>query len=236
VPESPDQSFARLAVELSEATTVDQTAAQIVDFAMRTLGTDHAGITMLRGRDRFETVGPSSAIVVEADRLQYDAGEGPCVDASTRSRSVMSADLSSDPRWPTWGPAAVGLGFRSILSAELHAGGRRIGAINLYGSSIRQFTRQDVDVATLFASHAAAALAAVRLREGLQNALDTRTTIGQAQGILMERFDVDADRAFAILRRHSQDGNLRLTRVASQLIETMQLPGAGTSDPQLPPD
>ena len=236
MPESPDQSFARLAVELSEATTVDQTADQIVAFAMRTLGTDYAGITMLRGRGRFETVGPSSPVIVEADRLQYDLREGPCVVAATTSRSVMSADLARDPRWPTWGPAAVRLGFRSILSAELHAGGRRIGAINLYGASTRQFTQQDVDVATLFASHAAAALAAMRLREGLQNALDTRTTIGQAQGILMERFDVDADRAFAILRRHSQDGNLRLTQVASQLIETMQLPGPGTGDRELPLD
>lgn len=222
--ESPDQAFARLAIELSQITTVDQTAAQIVAFAMKTVGTEYAGITMIRGRGRFETVGPSAPVIVEADHLQYDLREGPCVDASTTSQTVMSADLATDERWPRWGPAAVGLGFHSVLSAELHAGGSRIGAINLYGSAERQFSREDVEVAQLFAAHAAAALAAVKLREGLQNALDSRTIVGQAQGVLMERFGVDADRAFAILRRYSQDGNLKLTDVSRHLVETLQLP------------
>jgi GAF domain-containing protein len=224
VPESPDHAFARLAVELSQVTTVEQTATQIVAFAMTTIDTQYAGITMIRGRGRFESVGTSASSVAEADDLQHELKEGPCVDAATKSQTVMSADLEADDRWPTWGPAAARLGFHSILSAELHAGGRRIGAINLYGSSKRQFSREDVDVAHLFAQHAAAALAAVSLREGLQNALDTRTLVGQAQGVLMERFGVDADRAFAILRRYSQDRNRKLTEISRDLVETMQLP------------
>ena len=230
VPESPDQAFARLALELSQHETVDQTAAQIVAFAMETVGTQYAGVTMIRRRGAFETVGPSDPLIERADRLQYDLGEGPCIDAATTSRMVMSADLATDERWPAWGPEAVALGFRSILSAELHAGGRRIGSINLYGSNIRQFSDQDADNAQLFASHAAAALAAVSLREELQNALDTRTIIGQAQGVLMERFGVDPDRAFSILRRYSQDGNLKLNDVARNLIATSQLPSIGADE------
>ncbi|MBC7630582.1 MAG: GAF and ANTAR domain-containing protein, partial [Flavobacterium sp.] len=222
--ELPDHAFARLATELSEATTVDQTAAQIVAFGMKTVGAQFAGITMIRGRGKFETVGASEPLVVDVDQLQYDLREGPGVDVATTAQVVMSVDLAADDRWPGWGPAAVRLGFRSILSAELHAGGRRIGAINLYGDKIRQFTNEDADVAQLFASHAAAALAAVSLREGLQNALDTRTVIGQAQGILMGRFGIDADRAFSILRRYSQDKNVKLTDVARDLIITMELP------------
>lgn len=228
MPESPDQAFARLAIELSEHETVDQTAEQIVRFAMETVDTQFAGVTLIRRRGAFETVGPSDPLVLRADRLQYDLGEGPCIDAATTSRPVMSADLSSDERWPAWGPQAAALGFCSILSAELHAGGRRIGSINLYGSAVRQFSDEDADTAQLFASHAAAALAAVSLREELQNALDTRTVIGQAQGVLMERFGVDADRAFAILRRYSQDGNLKLNDVARNLVETSELPGLDT--------
>lgn len=225
MPETADQAFARLAIELSQFATVDQTATQIVRFAMETVATQFAGVTLIRRRGAFETVGPSDPLVVRADQLQYDLEEGPCVHAATTSRPVMSADLSSDERWPAWGPRAVELGFRSILSAELHAGGRRIGAINLYGSTVRQFTDQDADTAQLFASHAAAALASVSLREELQNALDTRTVIGQAQGVLMERFGVDADRAFSILRRYSQDGNLKLNDVATNLVLTSELPG-----------
>ncbi|MCW2838869.1 MAG: hypothetical protein JWR55_352 [Aeromicrobium sp.] len=226
MPESPDQAFARLAIELSEAVTVAQSAQQIVDFAMKTVGSQFAGITMLRGRGAFETVGPSAPSVVAADNLQYQLNEGPSVDAATTSRLVLSPDLADDRRWPRWGPAAVELGFRSILSAELHAGGRRIGSINLYGSVERQFSRDDVDIAELFAKHAAAGLAAVSLREGLQNALDSRTIVGQAQGVLMERFSVDADRAFSILRRYSQDGNRKLVEVARDLVESTQLPDA----------
>ena len=230
MPESPDQAFARLASELSQTVTVDQTAEQIVRFAMQTVDTQYAGVTMIRRRGAFKTVGPSDPLVLRADLLQHALGEGPCIDVATTSRPIMSADLSADERWPVWGPEAVALGFLSILSAELHAGGRRIGSINLYGSAVRQFSEQDADNAQLFASHAAAALAAVRLREELQNALYSRTVIGQAQGVLMERFGVDADRAFSILRRYSQDGNLKLNDVAKNLIETSQLPGvdAGT--------
>lgn len=224
VPESPDQAFARLAIELSQITTVDQTAAQIVAFAMRTIGTQYAGITMIRRRGTFETVSPSAPAVAEADRRQYDLHEGPCVDAAGTSRTVLSTDLAADERWPSWGPAAVALGFHSVLSAQLHAGGGRIGTINFYGPAERRFSRDDVDVAQLFAAHSAAALASVMHREGLQNALDSRTTVGQAQGVLMERFGVDADRAFSILRRYSQDGNRKVTEVSRRLIETLKLP------------
>lgn len=226
--ETPDQAFARLAIELSQAETVDQTAAQIVAFGMQTIGTRYAGITMIRGRGRLETVGPSAPVVRDADRLQYVLEEGPSIDSATRSQTVLSAEVTSDPRWPRWGPAAADLGLHSVLSADLHAGGRRIGSINLYGERGRQFSEEDADVARLFASHAAAALAAMSLREGLQNALDSRTLIGRAQGILMERFGVDADRAFSILRRYSQDGNRKLVEVARSLLETAELPDGDT--------
>lgn len=221
---STERALAKLAVELSESTDFDQTAGQIVAFAMEAVGTEFAGITLVRNRRQFESVGPSAPSVAEADALQYRLREGPCVDASLESRLLMSPDLGVDPRWPRWGPAAVALGFRSVLSAELHAGGDRIGALNLYGSYARQFTDDDAETAMLFAQHAAAALAAVSLQEGLRNALDSRTVIGQAQGILMERFDVQPDQAFAILRRYSQDNNTRLIDVARDLVKTLALP------------
>ncbi|MBD8605836.1 GAF and ANTAR domain-containing protein [Aeromicrobium sp. CFBP 8757] len=223
--ETPDEAFARLASDLSEAATVAQTAAQIVDFGTTTIGTQFAGIMMMRRRRTFETVVSSAPVVLEADGLQQRLREGPGVDPAMPSRTIMSADLARDTRWPRWGPVVVDLGLVSVLSAELRAAGQRIGVINFYGDHVRQFTEQDAHVASLFASHAAAALAAVTLRENLQNALDSRTIVGQAQGVLMERFDVDADRAFTILRRYSQDGNVKLTDVARALVDSRELPG-----------
>lgn len=224
------EACARLAHELSETTCVEQTARHALAFAMEAVGTQLAGITIVRGHGRFETVGPSAPAVVEADRRQHDLGEGPCLDAPTPFQTVMSADLGSDGRWPHWGPAAVDLGFRSVVAAQLHAGGGRIGTLHLYGHRVRQFSREDIEVAQLLAQHAAAGLAAARLREGLLNALDSRTAIGQAQGIVMERFGVDADQAFAVLRRYSQDGNVKLAEVAHRLVTTMTLPSSPSSE------
>ncbi len=214
--------------EIAEAGTTEKTVEQIVLFATRTLGTQFAGVTMLRSRGRFETMGPTSDLVIRADELQYSAGEGPCVDAATSSRTVTSENLATDARWPRWGSQAAELGFLSVLSTELHAGGVPMGSLNMYGTKTRQFALGDVRMAQIFASHASVALAAVRSLEGLQQALRNRTVIGQAQGILQERFSIDADRAFTILQRYSQDTNIKLAEVARRLVQTSVLPETAT--------
>jgi hypothetical protein len=48
-------------------------------------------------------------------------------------------------------------------------------------------------------------------------------------GILMQRYAVDDDRAFAILRRYSQDTDAKLRDVARLLIDTRELPAAATT-------
>ena len=85
--------------------------------------------------------------MVEADRIQYELRQGPCVDAAAESKIVVSSYLATDERWPEWGPKASALGFNSVLSAELHARGRRIGALNLYGTSEATFTPEDIALA-----------------------------------------------------------------------------------------
>jgi GAF domain-containing protein len=146
------------------------------------------------------------------------------VDATVESKLVTSAYLATDERWPTWGPQASALGFNSVLSAELHSRGRRIGALNLYGAEEASFTREDIVLAELFARQGALALGYARSEEGLREALETRTVIGQAQGLLMERFQIDGDRAFATLRRYSQRNNIKLKVLCRRLVETRALP------------
>jgi GAF domain-containing protein len=171
-------------------------------------------------------MGTTDPVVDRADQLQYELREGPCVQVATVAAAhvVRTGDLAADGRWPRWGPRAAALGLRSILSAELRAQDRVLGALNLYGEHLRQFTGEDAATAHLFAAHAAFALAAESTTEHLQAALDTRTEIGQAQGILMERFDLSADRAFDVLRRYSQTTNTKLIEVAQTLIRTRNLP------------
>ena len=224
-------ALGQLAVELAEAESFQQSVSQVVAFAAQTFDTGLAGITLIRGGGRsFKTANPTTDVVRQADELQARLREGPCVDAASESRYTVSNDIAGDPRWPRWGPRAAQLGLGSIMSSELHAGDNRIGALNVYGAKGREFTRDDVETAQALAYHASAAILTARQIEGLTVALDSRTVIGQAQGILMERYKVDSDRAFAILRRHSQQENIRLSALARDLVETFELAAVDESD------
>jgi GAF domain-containing protein len=225
VRDSEKVALNRLATALAEVEGMDETAEQVVAFAVESLGASQGGITLIgHGARRFETVGATHPDVREADRAQYVLREGPCVDAAVDSRMLISSDLEHDPRWPRWGPAAAAFGFHSILSVELHGRGHRIGAINLYGKRGRQFSVEDLELARIFAYQSSAALASARSEQGLRAALETRTLIGQAQGILMERFDLDAEQAFGVLRRYSQTSNVKLREVVAEFVSTRELP------------
>lgn len=205
--------------ELAETPTTEQTVEQAVAFAAETFGTRHAGATIIRDKGRgFDTMGPTDPVVRHADELQDTLKEGPCVDAAVASRTVVSNRLADDERWPRWGPSIAGVGLGSILSAEIHSGDQRVGALNVYGPDGHEFTREDMELAHVLAQHVSVALRFARQIEGLTTALDSRTVIGQAQGILMERFAVDDQRAFSILRRLSQDRNIRLAEIARQVV------------------
>lgn len=137
----------------------------------------------------------------------------------------MSQDLSTDERWPRWGPKVVELGVASALAAELTSSdGHRLGSINMYWRRARMVTSDDVAFANIFARHAAVALSASMEVANLHIALDSRKRIGQAQGIVMERFGLDEDHAFDVLRRYSQDNNVKLRELAEWVISTRELP------------
>lgn len=218
-------TVARLATEIAEAESEGQTIEQVVASAMQVLEVQHGGVTIFEDRGRsLGSLGASSGEVEKADALQHELREGPCVDAAVESRVVWSADLASDDRWPRWGPRAVELGLRSILSVELHSRERRVGALNLYGEQARDFAPDDRDLAWLLGRQVSATLLHLRIEHGLQEALSSRTLIGQAEGILMERFGIDADRAFEVLQRYSQDYNVKLREVAAQTVASRRLP------------
>lgn len=201
-----------------------ETAAEaVVQLAMSTIGCEYAGLTVF-GRKGFESLAPSDPLVAQADKLQHKLEQGPCVEAAWENDTFVSNDLESDQRWPTWGKEAAVLGFRSLLATRLTAGTHTLGALNLYSTRGRDFDAEDRDFAKIFASHAAATLVTVQQRENLLVALDARTLIGQAQGILMERFGIEADRAFAVLRRYSQARNVKLRTLAEELVATRHLP------------
>jgi len=210
---------------LADVSEAEEAVDKLVAVAVETVGTSFGGITLIHDEGkRFETVGATDQSVVDADHLQYELREGPCVDAALTSKSLTSLNLGDDPRWPTWGPQVSALGFHSVLSSEIHGRGRRMGALNLYGATETAFDDKDFEIAQMFAKQASLVLGYVLHETELMHALETRTVIGQAQGILMQRFKISSATAFALLRRHSMDNNTRVRDLADYIIETRDLP------------
>jgi GAF domain-containing protein len=221
----PSNPLDFLASTLADVVDAEEAIQTIVSVAAATVGTSFAGITLIHDDGAsFETVGATHASVAAADRLQYTLGEGPCVLAARDATSFVSHDLAGDPRWPTWGPAVTALGFQSIVSAELHGRGHRIGALNLYGPADTEFTEHDFEMVKQFAHEASAVLAFALQEDHLLRAMEARSVIGQAQGVIMERFKIGATTAFAVLRRYSMDSNTRLRDLAEYVVEMRDLP------------
>jgi hypothetical protein len=117
--------------------------------------------------------------------------EGPCFDAIWSGETVHVADLARDLRWPRWGPQVVAdLGVASMLSYQLFTTGETLGALNLYSRSLDAFDPDDINNGYALAANLAVAIAGADTTEQLTSAIASRTAIGQAEGILMERFDL----------------------------------------------
>jgi GAF domain-containing protein len=211
--------FADIALLLEEVPSHEQTLEQIVQLAHETLGCDFASITLRVVGGRLETAAATHPVVEKADALQYEFEEGPCYEAAKEEGNFHCPDLEHDARWPRWGPEAAKLGLHSLLGLRLQTHRQTFGALNLYHRQAHAYDPDDIVLAEIFASHAAVAMAASSNEVNLKRAVDTRHVIGQAQGILMERFGLDDVRAFAVLRRLSQDGNVKLRAVAQQIVD-----------------
>jgi GAF domain-containing protein len=218
--------FAQMALDLHDEPTAERTIERIAEYAKLATSCDEAGIMLVHGRHQIETAAATSQRVGESHSLQIVHDEGPCLDAIEGDAVYIASDVSDDGRWPTWGPAVADLGMRSVLSLRLETRARRYGSLNLYADRLDAFDEDDVAVATIFVRHASVALANAHNEEGLQVAIDARKLIGQAQGILMERYDIDADRAFEFLRRQSQTHNVKLRYVAEWVVEHRSSPDA----------
>jgi hypothetical protein len=209
--------------------------SRVVDLGVRVVpDADLVSVTLRRGQqqgDGYTTPAHSDPLAVKLDQAQYDAGEGPCVTALAIGSlgTAESNDLANDPNWPRFGPVAARLGVGSVLGVGLFPVGDSRhppvrGALNFYRYAPGEFGRESRETALLLAAHVSVALAYVMVTEAaalretqFQTALDSRDVIGQAKGILMERRGLDADAAFDVLRRASQDLNIKLRDVAQAL-------------------
>jgi len=129
-------------------------------------------------------------------------------------------------RWPQYAPHARKLGVGSMMGFLLYTEDDNLGALDLYSSSPNAFTKQSEHVGWLVASHAAVAFSSARTHAQLHSAMESRHSIGEAIGIVMERYKLDEDQAFAVLRKSSQDQNTKLREIVRTVTETGGIPGA----------
>jgi GAF domain-containing protein len=217
------QDLARMAQVLHDQPDVEQTAERFLEFVLTALATNHASVVLTQRAGRLEPAVSTDALVEKADRLQVELGEGPAYDAVQEERSVVSGNAAADERWPRWSAEMTEVALRSVLSVRLRTPTRTVGVLNLFDPATDRFGESDDVTAQMYADHAAVAVANARSESSLWEAIDSRRLVGQAQGILMERFGLTDEQAFAVLRRYSQDNNVRLREVAERLIRTRKL-------------
>ncbi|MFN6550209.1 GAF and ANTAR domain-containing protein [Mycolicibacterium septicum] len=225
MPELSRHDLAVRMADLARAVATPRTVAEILTDVTKAAtelipGVDTAGILLVGDGGKWDSIAGTSDLPYRLDELQMTYQEGPCMEAALGDTVVRTDDFREELRWPSYSKVAAEIGVLSGLSFKLYTADRTAGALNLFGFQPREWDTESETIGTVLAAHAAAALLANRHSEQLTSALTTRDRIGQAKGIIMERYQVDDVRAFEMLRRLSQDSNTKLVDIAQQVIDS----------------
>jgi GAF domain-containing protein len=223
-----EERLASIARDLLNEPDKQHTLQRVVQSAAANLGDGVlASVTLVKRRREVETPASSDERATRADQLQYDLEEGPCLDAVWERETFQIDDMMTEEHYPRWSRAVTEqTGIRSSLSLQLFTDDEQgsLGALNLYSPKPNGFDAETRGEGLAFAAQAAVAVRSAETEENLRSAMATRTVIGQAQGILMERLKITADQAFAVLARASQHNNMKVREVARLLTETGEVP------------
>jgi GAF domain-containing protein len=228
-PLDPATAFAELGqIRLSD-TTLDGVLTRVAELAKATLpGAGEVSVTLVRGNDAY-TATFTGDLALRLDERQYEQGTGPCLEAAGGTEVLSVPDMATERRWPDWAGRAIGAGAHSSLSIGLPLQEGVSGALNVYGEAPHAFDRDAIALAQTFAQYATVALGnahlydtTATLAEHMKAAMESRAVIEQAKGIIMGQQRCDADQAFAILTKVSQDSNRKLRDVAAALVARAQ--------------
>jgi GAF domain-containing protein len=198
----------------------------LTDRTVLLLAASAAGVVLAdpRGELRVAAASSEKAGLVELFQLQND--QGPCLDCFRTGRPISAADLTGpDQRWPRFAQAATQAGFRTVEALPMRLRDQVIGALNLFRAEPGRFETADLriaqalaDVATIGLLHERNVRRSETVAEQLQAALNSRVMIEQAKGKLAERYGIDMDRAFTMLRGYARNTNQHLTDVARDFV------------------
>lgn len=228
----PDDAvqFADMARSFHAEEDLGSMVARICEAAEQVDGDGQAGVILVAGQRRLAAAGGGGPLAERMAAVQLSTGEGPALDALAPDRPVLVVDdLTGEHRWPRFAAAAVETGLRSALCLRLELSGRVYGVLSLWSPTPGAFSadRPAHRRAGLLAAHASTAVATAKLREDMRAALESRSTISIAMGILMARQEIDSDEAFNVLRRASQRLNVKLRDLARDIAAS----ATGSPDP-----
>ena len=218
--------IARIEGMLLTTEKVDQ-AVQLLAQAIKDAvpGTIGAGVSLLDARGRRTSSGATDRTVEQADALQYELGQGPCLTAWAAEETVIIDDVGTDPRWPLWSAAVASLPIRSVISTPLISGTECIGALKVYAAAPSVYTEATARLLELFAAPAATLLSHVqtselprRISESLQSSLHSRDLVNRACGVLMERHGLGNDEALQALMLQARETNIPLRQYSAALL------------------
>jgi GAF domain-containing protein len=204
----------------------DTVLAELAEHAaVEVPGAQYAGITVTRNAKQIDTPAATHMWPVLLDKIQQRHREGPCLTAAWEEKTIHVADLENDDRFPLYGADALAeTPIRSIMAFQLFIAGQTMGALNVYADEPNAFGAETKNIGLVFAAHSSVVWNSARRDEQFKRALASRDVIGQAKGIIMERYGVDAVQAFDLLRKLSQDSNVPLAKIATNLIATTENP------------
>jgi GAF domain-containing protein len=189
--------------------------------------TPEVSVTLLKG-DQAETAAFTGAVALELDERQYDKGFGPCLDAAVSGEKINLAMADADSPYPDWRQIARQQGVTHTLSVGFPVAAPTVGALNVYNSTGRPFSRDSERIMATFAGFAGVVLASAGLHQNLaelaaqlEAAVRSRAVIDQAKGIIMAQNHCTAEEAFQLLVRSSQNRNLKLRYLAEQLVQSV---------------
>jgi transcriptional regulator with GAF, ATPase, and Fis domain len=213
-------TFAQIAEQLAVEPAMELTLQKVAELAVDTIpGCDFVGVSIRLGKGEITTPAATDALAEQADNLQYELGEGPCVDVVWEGDQNLIEDMRAEQRWSRWAPLAADLGIMSVLSTRMATGENVVGALNLYSLSPHAFSKESGITAHIYATHASAALTLKTEIVGLTTGMQTRHMIGIAQGMLMLRYGLDQESAFQVMRRLSSHENIKLRDIAARVLK-----------------
>jgi hypothetical protein len=213
---------AQLIAEIHQRASFDTAALlrDLIEGATESVpGAQYAGITVTQRRRRSQTAAATHRYPVMLDEIQSRYQQGPCLTAAAQHDSVRIDDLDADDRWPLYREEALKqTPIRSILSFGMLQDGGTNASLNFYAEPVHAFTDGSVNLGLIFATHTALVWNMMRRDQQFRSALVSRDIIGQAKGMLMERFGIDAAGAFELLKRVSQESNTPLAQIGQRVI------------------